>query len=117
MSDLQSYIDTWKERYCPGVEISIAYGRLSGDLLGNTHYVKCGQKYNSAIIVNVAFENDPFTSYVIAWHEFAHAWAKYETSTGGHGKEWIVRWMWRPLMTIPAYIVILPNVIRRMAAV
>lgn len=114
---LDSWISGWKEKYCPGVEISIAYGALRGNYLGMTHYVRSGQQWNSAITVNVIFEEDTFTSYVIAWHEFCHAWSRYENAEDDHGVKWASRWIRKPLLTIPAYLIILPNVIRRMATV
>lgn len=108
--DLSVWIAEWKEEYCPGALISIRYGDL-GDLLGRTTYLRAGQIRRSEIVINDIFRDSTFTSYVVTWHEFAHAANWFDTGTGGHGAEWMRRWFRKPLLTLPAYLIIAGNVI------
>lgn len=102
----------WEYRYLLNYNFkcSIVYSDLGSNLLGNCHW----KNYTFLLQINKRFENDYLTSYVILWHEFAHMMNVLINNQSGHGAGWIKCWFRKPLMTIPAYLIIFPNVIRRL---
>lgn len=102
----------WEEEYLAGYRYGagLVYSDLGSNLLGNCHW----ENNVFLLEINKRFENDYITSYVILWHEFAHMMNVLINKQSGHGTGWMKCWFRKPLLTIPAYIIIFPNVIRRL---
>lgn len=109
---LLNTLEEWEEEYLSGYIYfrEIVFSDLGSNLLGNCH--REGRTY--LLQINKRFENDYITSYVILWHEFAHMMNVLVNKQSGHGAGWLKCWFKKPLLTIPAYIIIFPNVIRRL---
>lgn len=109
---LSNKIIDWGNKYLAIYKYTVAltYSDLGSNLLGNCHW----GNYTFLLQINKKFENDYLTSYVILWHEFAHMMNVLINNQSGHGTGWMKCWFRKPLLTIPAYIIIFPNVIRRL---
>lgn len=111
-SEMVDLIDKWRDTYMAGYTVTceyIGYAGL-GDKLGLCSW-KDRKIFN--IYVNKIFEKDKFTTKVILWHEFCHMMDVAVNGDGGHDWGWFKCWTMKNIYTIPAYIIIFPNVIRR----
>ena len=112
INKLNELVLKWEDEYLTGYKYTrgIVFSDLGSNLLGNCH--REGRTY--LLQINKRFKNDYLTCKIILWHEFTHMmdWLYYHD--GGHDEGWIRCWLKKPLLTIPAYIIIFPNVIRRL---
>lgn len=111
----------WTNEYLAGYTgkfriIDVGYDNLNnlmGKCIWQTTWHFKNNRYEFEIYVNEVFEKDDFATEVILWHEFAHLMDVVKNGNGEHDKGWIKEWLRKPLMTLPAYIAILPIVLYR----
>lgn len=112
LAKLVNHMIKWEWKYLSNYNYGagLVYSELGSNLLGNCHW----ENNTFLLQINKRFENDYITSYVILWHEFAHMMNVLVNNQSGHGAGWLKCWFKKPLLTIPAYLIIFPNVIRRL---
>lgn len=112
INKLNELLFKWENEYLTGYKYTrgIVFSDLGSNLLGNCH--REGRTY--LLQINKRFENDYLTCKIILWHEFAHMMDWLYTNDGDHDEGWMKCWFKKPLLTIPAYLIIFPNVVRRL---
>lgn len=98
---------------CKFIVCYVGYSNMSNYFGMCTWDYSTNNTYKFYIYINDIFRHDDFITEVILWHEFAHLMDVVKNGDGEHDKGWIKEWMRKPLMTLPAYIAILPIVLYR----
>ena len=117
MNSLRKIIEDWCEEYLAGYqnkyEVFAVYYKDLSNKFGMCTWWEDKGKYKFEIQVNYIFEKDNFITKVVLWHEFAHLMDVVKNGNGEHDKGWVKEWVRKPLMTLPAYLLILPIVLYR----